>query len=219
VNLVDPAQAVEVLVDEHDLGLHPGRDPRRVPADVARPEHDDLGRTDAGRAAHQHAAAALVALEEVGALLGREPARDLAHRGEERQRAVVDLHRLVGEGRRPAGEQGLGDFRVGGQVEVGEQGQVGAEEPELLLHRLLDLHHHLLRPGVLGPGHDVGARSLVVGVGDRRPLTGTGLDAHLDPVAFELPDPVRGHRHPVLGGLDLLRHADRSDRCRHRWRA
>ena len=87
VDLVDPAQPVEVLVDQHDLGLHAGGDPRRVPPDVAGAEHDDLGRPHAGRAAHQHAAPAVVALEEVGALLRRQPAGDLAHRRQQRQRA------------------------------------------------------------------------------------------------------------------------------------
>ena len=47
VDLVDPAQPVEVLVDQHDLGLHAGGDPRRVPADVAGAEHDDLRRPHA----------------------------------------------------------------------------------------------------------------------------------------------------------------------------
>ena len=85
------------------------------------PKHDDLGRAHAGRAAHQHAAAALVALEEVGALLRRQPAGDLAHRGQQRQRTRVELHRLVGERRRAGGDQRLGDVGVGGEVEVGEQ--------------------------------------------------------------------------------------------------
>ena len=128
VDLVDPAQPVEVLVEQHDLGLHAGGDPRRVPADVAGAEHDDLGRAHAGRAAHQHAPAAVVALEEVGAHLRGEPAGDLAHRRQQRQRAVGELHGLVGERGRAGGEQRLGDLGVGGEVEVGEQREVGAQE-------------------------------------------------------------------------------------------
>ena len=99
VDLVDPAQAVEVLVDEHDLGLHAGGDPRRVPADVAGAEHHDLRRAHARRAAQQHAAPAVVALEEVGADLGGQPAGDLAHRRQQRQGAVGQLHGLVGDRR------------------------------------------------------------------------------------------------------------------------
>ena len=49
------------------LGLHALRDPRRVPADVAGAEHDDARRAHAGHAAEQHAAPAVLALEEVRA--------------------------------------------------------------------------------------------------------------------------------------------------------
>ena len=87
VDLVDPAQPVEVLVEQQHLGLHALRDPRRVPADVAGAEHDDAAGPHAGRAAEQHAAPAVLALEEVRADLGRHAARDLAHRREQRQRA------------------------------------------------------------------------------------------------------------------------------------
>ena len=157
VDLVDPAQPVEVLVDQHDLGLHAGRDPRRVPADVAGAEHHDLGGTDAGCAAHEHAAAAVVALEVVGADLRREPAGDLAHRGEQREGAGVELHRLVRDAGGAGRDERLGDARVGGEVEVGEQREVGSQEAELLLLRLLHLHHQLLRPRIGGGGDDVGA--------------------------------------------------------------
>ena len=91
VDLVDEAEPVEVLVEQVDLGLHAGRDPRRVPADVAGAEHDDARRLHAGRAAEQHAAAALGRLEEVGADLHGHPPGDLAHRREQRQRAVGAL--------------------------------------------------------------------------------------------------------------------------------
>ena len=50
---------------------------------------------DAGDAAEQHAAPAVLALEEVRADLGRHAPRDLAHRREQRQRAVGRLHGLV----------------------------------------------------------------------------------------------------------------------------
>ncbi len=59
VDLVDPAQPVEVLVEQEHLGFHALRDPRRVPTDVARAEHDDARGPHAGRAAEQHAAPAL----------------------------------------------------------------------------------------------------------------------------------------------------------------
>ena len=154
VDLVDPAQAVEVLVDEHDLGLHASGDPGRVPPDVSGAQHHDFGRSHAGRASHQHSAATVVPFEEVGALLRRQPAGHLAHRGQQRQRPVGELHRLVRQGCRAGGDQRLGDVGIGGQVEVGEQHEVLAQEPELVVHGFLDLDDQLLRPGVLRGRHD-----------------------------------------------------------------
>ena len=61
------------------------------------PMHDDLGRVHAGDAAEQHAATAVRAHQAVRADLRRQPAGDLAHRREQRQRAVGQLHRLVGD--------------------------------------------------------------------------------------------------------------------------
>ena len=66
----------------------PWRDPRRVPADVAGAEHHDARGPHARRAAEQHAAAAVLALEEVRTDLRRHPPGHLAHGREERQRAV-----------------------------------------------------------------------------------------------------------------------------------
>jgi len=61
-------------------------------------------------------------------------------------------------------------------VEVREQHEVLAQEPELGRLRLLDLDDELLRPRVGGRGNDVGAGGDVVVVADRRPLAGAGLD-------------------------------------------
>ena len=104
VDLVDPPEPVDVLVEQEHLGLHALRDPRAVPPDVARAEHHDPRRPDAGDPAEQHAPAAELALEEPGADLGGHPARDLAHRGEQGERAV-DLDGLVGDAGRAVLEQ------------------------------------------------------------------------------------------------------------------
>ena len=131
LDLVDVAQPVDVLVEQVDLGLEAGGHPRRVPAHVAGAEHDDPRRTHAGGPAEQHAPTAVVAFEEVGADLHAHAAGDLAHGGEEGQRAVGQLHGLVGDGRDAAVDERLGHRRVGGEVEVGEQHQTGPEVPEL----------------------------------------------------------------------------------------
>ena len=101
VDLVDPPQPIDVLVEQDDLGLHARRDPRRVPADVAGAEHDDPAGAHAGRAAEQDAATAARLLEVVRARLGRHASGDLAHGCEQRQRSVGGLHGLVRDGRAP----------------------------------------------------------------------------------------------------------------------
>ena len=62
----------------------------------------------AGDAAEQDAAAAVGAHQVVRADLRGEPAGDLAHRGEQRQRAVGELHGLVRDAGGPGVEQRVG---------------------------------------------------------------------------------------------------------------
>ena len=140
VDLVDPAEPVEVLVEQHDLGLHalrrstprssptlpapstttrPGARPARRPA--ARRAH----RARARGSAHRPAAPCGPATSLIGASKGSAP--------------VGDLHRLVGDAGDPLGEQRVGDLRVRREVEVGEEHEAGPEVLELLGLWLLDL--------------------------------------------------------------------------------
>ena len=213
LDLVHPAQPIEVLVEQHDLGLHPGRDPRRVPSDVAGAENNDLGRTDAGSTSHQDAASTVVTFEEVGAHLRREPAGDLAHRRKQGERAVLSLHGLVGDAGRAGREQRLGNLWIGGQVEVCEEGQIGAQESELLGLWLLDLDDHTLGPRVGGRRHNGRPGCGVVPVGDAGPLPGMGLDEDVDAVTFEFAYAVGGHRNPMLCCLYFFRDTNGEECC------
>ena len=99
LDLIDPAKAVDVLVEQHDLGLHARCDPRRVPAHVAGPEYHDFGWSNAGCATQQHAAATVVSLEIMGSQLRRQAAGYFAHRRQQRKSATFGLHRFVGDAR------------------------------------------------------------------------------------------------------------------------
>ena len=151
VDLVDEPQAVQVLVEEGDLGLHALRDPGRVPSHVPRAQDDDVCGAHAGDAAEQDAAPSVLPLEEVRADLRGHPAGHLAHRCEQRERSRLELHGLVGDAGHLLLEQRVGDRRVRGEVQIGEEDEPGAEPSELLGLGLLDLHH------------DVGACPHVVG--------------------------------------------------------
>ena len=111
VDLVDPAQPVDVPVEEQDLGFHALGDPGGVPSHVAGTDDHDTCRPYAGDAAEQDASRPMRGLEEVRADLGRDPSGDFAHRGEKGQVTRGELHGLVGD---PGGlglEQSLGHAR------------------------------------------------------------------------------------------------------------
>ena len=91
-------------------------------------------------------------------------------------------------------------------MEVGQEREVVAEEPQLAGLWLLHLHDERLAPRVGRSRHDRGAGGLELGVGDRGPLARSGLDEGGHPMAVQLADAVGRDRHPALGGLDLGRH-------------
>ena len=197
-------QLVEVGVEQRDVGAHAERDVRGVLAGDAGADDDDLGVGDAADAAHEHAAAALGLHHRVGADLGGEAARDLGHRVEQRQEARGQLHRLVRDGGDLLVDELLGERLVGGEVEVGEQGQALTQAVVLLGHRLLDLHDHVrLAPHVVGGVEDRGALRDVLLVGDRGAEAGTLLDEHVVTATHELVHPHGGDADPELVVLDL----------------
>ncbi len=172
-------------------------------------DDDDLGVGDAADAAHQHPAAALGLEQVVGPDLGRQAAGDLGHRVEQRQPARGQLHGLVGDRGDLALDQLIGQRLVGGQVQVGEQGQALAHPVVLLGHRLLDLQHHVRgAPHVVGVRDDRRPRRDVLLVMDRGALAGALLDVHLVAVRGQLVHTDGRDRHAVLVVLDFLRDAD-----------
>ena len=140
---------------------------RGVVAGRAAADHDDVGRADAGHAAHQHAAAARGLHQVIRADLRGEPAGDLAHRRQQRQRAVGGLHGFVRDRGDARAHQRVGAGLRRGQVQVGEQCLAPAHQLVFGLDGLLDFQQQIgLFPDVLGAGDDLGARRLEVGVGD-----------------------------------------------------
>ena len=118
---VDLAQRVDVEVEHGDVGAHTPGDGGGVVAGHSAADHHDFGRSDAGDAAHEYAATALGAHQVVGADLCGQAARDLAHRSQQRQRAVSGLHGLVGDGGGARRHQRVGARPGRREVQVGEQ--------------------------------------------------------------------------------------------------
>ena len=115
------AHPVDRALEHRHLRAEADRDDRRVVADDAAAEHDNPPGRDTRHAAEQQAAPAERLLEEVRARLRRKPARDLAHRREQRQPPVVGLDRLVGDRRDAALHERPRERLVGGDVEIREQ--------------------------------------------------------------------------------------------------
>ena len=118
---VEFGQAIVVDVVDGDVGALAGGHLRGVDSGHAAAEDRDLGRGDSGNSAEQHPAAALLLLEIMRADLDRHPARDFAHRLEQRQRARARRDGFISNAGRARFHQPFGLRLVGGEVEVGEQ--------------------------------------------------------------------------------------------------
>ena len=119
------------------------RDHGRVVADHPAADDDDLAGRDAGHAAEQQAAPAERLLQEVRAGLRRQPAGDLAHRGEQRQRAVRRLDGLVRDGGDAALDQGAVSGSSAAMWRYVKSTRSVAQAPVLGLDRLLHLQQQL----------------------------------------------------------------------------
>jgi hypothetical protein len=210
--LVDPvrlAEPLDVGVEQEHLGLHAEGDRGCVHPRDAGTDHDDLGGVDARRAPHQHAPASRLPLQAVGADLGCHPAGDLGHRGEQRERAVGELHRLVGDRGDAGVEQCPGAGLRGGDVEVGEEHLVLAHPPVLLGHGLLHLEHQVgCPPDRIGVREDGGPEGDEVLVGEGGAVPGAPLDHDLVAQRNQLADSGRRECHPVLVVLDFAGNTD-----------
>ena len=205
--VVDPAESLEVPVEDVHLGVHAHRQGGRGHARHAGAQDHDLGAADTGDPAHQDATSAPGAHQMVGTHQRGHPTGHLAHRGEQRKRVVGQTYGLIGDGRVPGGQQRFGAGRDGGQVQVGEE-DLTLAEPEarvLLLDRFLHPEDHVgLGPHLHRVVHDLGPGGDELGVGYRGADSGASFD--IDDVAGsgELAHAGRGDCHPVLVRLDLL---------------
>jgi hypothetical protein len=133
-------------------------------------------------------------------------AGDLAHGSEERERAVGEFDRLVGDGGDALGEQGVGEGLLGGEVEVGEEEEVGAEEGIFGGEGLLDFEDEVGgAPDVGGVGEQGGAGGEIFSVGEAAAVAGVGLDEEAVAGGDEGVDAAGGEGNPVLLVLDLFR--------------
>ena len=211
--LVDLAQAVEVDVDDHHVGPHPGGDAGRPRAHHAGPEHEHVAGLDPRHPAEQHTPPAVRVLQVVGALLDRELAGDLAHGCEQRQPPAVVGERLVGDRDALAVEAPEGELLIGSEVKVGEDRLAPADHRNFLRLGLLDLDDRVrLRPHLVGPRNNRRPGDVILLVGESSAQTRAGLDEHGVALLGEQVGADRAHRDPVLVRLHFGGDAHDHDR-------
>ena len=140
--------------------------------------------------------------------LGGEPARDLAHRRQQWQPAILGLDRLVRDAGDPALHERARERLVRGDVQVGEEHEPFTEPWILRRNRLLHLEQELGALPDFVDGRDPGAVRLVLLVGELAAGASTGLDDDIVPALDQLARTCGRQRDPVLLRLDLLRDAD-----------
>ena len=157
----------------------PDGDEGGVVADHPSADDDDATRRDTRDPPEQDPASAFRLLEVVRPRLRCEPARDLAHRSEQRQCAAVGLDGLVCDPGDPGVDECERQPLVCGDVQVGEQGQARAQARVLELDRLLDLEQKLRPFPHVVHGDDRPACSLVCVVRERAAVAGPIFDEDL----------------------------------------
>ena len=134
---------------------------------------------------------------------------DLRHRREQRERALGARHRLVGNRDDPRGHQFGGLFRIGGQMQIGEE---DLSLPELLAldrQRFLDLHDQLAAPEhLIGIRDDFRPDRAVVGIRNAGAQPGAPFNDDVVTVPGQLAHRRRHEAHTIFAVLDFLRHAD-----------
>ena len=207
--VVQLLQALEVHVQDGDVGAHAYGDLAGVHAHGAAAEDDYVGFRGTGDAGQEDAFAAEAFFKVLGAFLDGEAAGDLGHGGQTGKGAVRFLDGLIRYSFDFALQQGVHLFLVRRQVEVGVEDQSVVEEGIFFFQGLFHLDHHINKVPDIGGVVDQGStRVYIFVVGEAGADTGSFF--HVDMVAcghigFYV---VGGQAHAVFVVLDLFDAAD-----------
>ena len=208
-HVVEVAQAIEVDIEDIDAGAEPGGDLGGIGADHAAAEDDDAGRSNAGHAGEQDAAALERPLQKLRPFLNAHPPRDLAHRRQERKLAACVFDRLISDGGRAGLHNRPSQILARGKMEIGEENLVFLHEGPFVWQRLLHLHDHVgFLPNRRAIRGDFGAAVGVLLVADAAALPRPGFDQHLVAGARQLLDADRRHGDAVFVRFHFRGHAD-----------
>lgn len=200
------------VADGH-VGTHSGGRTGCSRADHAGADDEDLGRLHARNATEQLALAAARLLEEVASLLGRHAAGNLRHGNQQRQRTVRTLDGFVGAADGATLNHRTGERFAAGEVEVGEDQLVLANEFVFGSNRFLDLDNHL-GPGVdlFDGGQNLRTDSYIGLVGEAAVDAGRSLNIYLVAPFGQFVGTCGGKSNAVLVVLNLFGNTD--NHCR-----
>jgi hypothetical protein len=165
--------------------------------------------------AHQEAVAACGLAQRKGRGLDGQAARHFTHRREQRQAAALIGHRLVGDRGATGFEQAVRLFRVGREVQVGEQDLALAQHLPFGRLRLLHLHHQVGIEEHFGRiGDDARAGRFVSRIARADARAGARLHHHLVPMRHVLAHGHRREADAMLLDLDFFGNAHAHDSLR-----
>ena len=148
-------------------------------------------------------------LEAVGTGLNGHAPGDLAHRSEQRQAATIIGDGLIGNGDATRVLETACQFRIGSQMEIGEQHLVLPQHGHFGRQWFLDLYDDVgTSEYLLRAVQDSGAGGLVGAVLEADLLSATLLDDDLVPMEHQFPRGGRSHSDPVFMRLGLFWNTD-----------
>ena len=164
---------------------------------------------DARHAGEQFTYASVLFFQEMSPYLHRDPSRNFAHGGEEWKAAIIILYGLIGEGGYAVLEERLGEARVCGEVQIGEEDDARPEHFVLGLDGLLYLDHHVRRPEyVLGISDHGRALASILLVGKAASCTGPAFNEHFVRASGKSGNAGRRQGDAVFLVFCLFGHAD-----------
>ncbi|OPY11163.1 MAG: hypothetical protein A4E69_02973 [Syntrophus sp. PtaB.Bin138] len=141
-DLLQVAESIQVRVNDGDMGPHSQSHPGRIAPDNPAAENHHIRLTDSRYAAEQLPPPPVFLFKIVGNDLDRHATGHFRHGHQKRQRPIVELNRLVGNGGCSCVQKGQGQFVFGGQMKIREKNHVLTQVSIFGRLRFLDLHDH-----------------------------------------------------------------------------
>ena len=192
-------------VQDGHIGTHAHGNLRRVGSHISAAHNDHIAPLHSGNAAQENAPSAAVGFQKPCTGLNGQPASHLAHRRQQREASVGQLHRLIGNGRDFFPQKGLGLLRVRRQMQIGEEDLPFPEQFKFRLQRFFDLNDHI--GGIVnrfGRGQNLGTYGSIFRIGKTAGFSCGSFQIHFVASPDQCVHSRRSKTHSPLLGFDLF---------------